>query len=231
MIFFLVGTDTGVGKSVATGLLARAFKEQGYQVITQKPVQTGTQSPEDLQLHRKLMQAPLDPPGLLTYTNPYLFSYPAAPALAAQLEGKHVDFRHLKRCLEELERRYQIVLVEGAGGLLVPFTPEDTFLDFMSLFLAPVIVISAARLGTINHTLLTIKALRNRSFVVAGLVYNRYFAQDDFLADKSLEDIVRLGKIENVLELPPLEGLRVPTTLLDRTQRFLKRLLPLSPIF
>ncbi len=224
MIFFIVGTDTGIGKTVATGILAWAFKEAGYRVITQKPVQTGALEPEDLLLHRLLMGNPPDPPELLALTCPYLFRYPAAPELAARLEGQRLDLLHLKHCLEELEHRYDVVLVEGAGGLLVPFTPEETFLDFMSLFLGPVIVVSAARLGTINHTLLTLQALRARSFVVSGLVYNRYFATDDFLADQSLADIKRFGQVEHILELPAFDVPYPHPDILSQTQFFIERL-------
>ncbi len=225
MIFFVVGTDTGIGKTVATGLLARAFKEAGYKVITQKPVQTGALEPEDLLLHRQIMGVPPDPPELLALTGPYLFRYPAAPELSARLEGQQIDLLRLKQALEELERLYDVVLVEGAGGLLVPFTPEETFLDFMSLFLGPAIVVSAARLGTINHTLLTLQALRARSFVVSGLVYNRYFARDDFLADQSLADIRRFGQVERILELPALDLSKIEDHLLSEAKAFVESLL------
>ncbi len=221
MIIFFTGTDTGIGKTIAVGVLARALKEAGRRVITQKLVQTGAEEPEDLLIHRRLMGEPPDPPELLSLTCPYLFSYPAAPELAARLEGKEIDLLYLKRCVEELERRYEIVLVEGAGGLLVPLTREDTMLDFLSLILCPVVVVSAARLGTINHSLLTIKALRQRSLFVAGLVYNKYFVTDEFLAKENLADIKHFGELENVLCLPTVTE-SLPASVIKEAQNFLK---------
>ncbi len=204
-LIFITGTDTGVGKSYATGLLARAYRELGVKVITAKPVQTGAKEPEDLLLHRRLMGFPLDPPELLDLTGPYLFSYPAAPTTAAAREGKRVELKKIRDGLRKLAQDYEIVLVEGAGGLYVPFTEEYTFLDLISLFLGPVVVVSAARLGTINHTVLTLKALRQRGLVISGLIYNRYFEKDPFLAQESLKDIKCLASVPAVLEIGDLE--------------------------
>ncbi len=225
-LIFITGTDTGVGKSYATGLLARAYLELGVEVITAKPVQTGTHEPEDILIHRRLMGLSPDPPELLDLTCPYIFEYPAAPATAAEREGKTIDLSHILSTLRELVRRYEIVLVEGAGGLFVPLTPEYTLLDLMSLTLAPVVVVSAARLGTINHTVLTLEALKARSLYVAALVYNYYFASDEWLARKSLEDIQRLAGPNAVVHLKDLSrGL----TDLSEIKAFLKSTVGLRP--
>ncbi len=223
MIFFITGTDTDIGKTITVGLLAKTAKELGKQVITQKLVQTGAKEPIDLLVHRQMMGLPLDPPNLLRYTCPYLFSYPAAPKTAAGLEDKRIDLLVLKRALEELALRYEIVFIEGVGGLWVPLTQKETLLDFLSLILCPVVVVCAARLGTINHTLLTIEALRQRSLFVAGLVYNLYFMNDEFLAEESLLEIKRLSGIENVLKLPRISE-RPPLQILEKTANFLKLL-------
>jgi len=116
------------------------------------------------------------------------------------------------------------VLLEGAGGLYVPLTREYTFLDFMNLLMCPIFVVSAARLGTINHTVLTVNALKQRGLYVAGLLYNRHFATDDFLARRSLEDIKRLTEVENVLVFPTIEG-TIPGELVRETVTFLEKVL------
>nr|WP_297056410.1 dethiobiotin synthase [Thermosulfurimonas sp.] len=198
----MTGTDTGVGKSYATGLLARAYLELGLRVITAKPVQTGATEPEDLLLHRRIMRLPPDPPELLSLTGPYLFSYPAAPATAAKKEGRRVEIARIVEALRRLRATYEVVLVEGAGGLFVPFTEDHTFLDLIQLFLSPVVVVSAARLGTINHTVLTLEALRLRSLVIPALIYNLYFAEDEYLAEESLSDILRIFGPLPVLRMP-----------------------------
>jgi len=201
-LIFVTGTDTGIGKSYATGLLARAYLALGKRVITQKPVQTGARGPEDILIHRRLMGLPPDPPELLRLTCPYIFEYPAAPETAASLEGRKIDHRHLLQCLRELSENYEVVLVEGAGGLYVPLTEDLTILDFISLIMCPVLVVSAARLGTINHTVLTLKALKARGLYVAGLIYNLYFVTDELLAERSLRDIKRLAEIDRIVRLP-----------------------------
>jgi len=205
-LIFVVGTDTGVGKTYATGLLARAYLELGVRVITAKPVQTGAREPEDLLVHRQIMGVPPDPPDLLELTCPYLFEYPAAPATAAEKEGRTVELPRIVSALRELGRRFDIVLVEGAGGLFVPFTPRETLLDLIQLFMAPVVVVSAARLGTINHTVLTLEALRSRSLVIPALIYNLYFSPDPYLAGTSLRDILRIFGPIPVLEVGDLSG-------------------------
>ncbi|OAG27143.1 dethiobiotin synthase [Thermodesulfatator autotrophicus] len=224
MIFFVTGTDTGIGKTYATALLAKGFSLLGKKVITQKPVQTGADYPEDLNLHRKLAGMSADPPELLKLTSPYIFKFPAAPELAARLENQKVDILHLKKCAEELEKRFEVVLLEGAGGLYVPITREETFLDFISLLMCPVFLVSAARLGTINHTLLSINALKQRGIYIAGLIYNLYFSEDDIISRESLEDIKRLGEIEHVLIMPRIED-SIPQELALSAKEFLGNVL------
>ncbi len=223
MILFFTGTDTEVGKTITVGLFARTLKELGKRVITQKLIQTGAKEPIDLIKHRQMMELPLDHPNLLRYTCPYIFSYPAAPKTAAALENKKVDLLVLKHAVEELTLRYEIVLIEGVGGLFVPLTQEETLVDFLSLILCPVVIVSAAKLGTINHTLLTIEALRDRSLFVAGLVYNLYFMHDELIAEESLLEIKNFGEIENILKLPPIKD-KPPLEILEKTATFLKTL-------
>ncbi len=221
MIFFVTGTDTGVGKTYATALLASGFKKVGKRITTQKLVQTGANSPEDLEIHSRLAGLELPP---LKLSCPYIFSYPAAPETAASLEGKRIDILYLKDIVEKLKKKYEIILIEGVGGLYVPLNQEYTVLDFINLLMCPVFVVSAARLGTINHTVLTIKALKQRGIHVAGLLYNWHFATDEFLARQSLSDIKRLTGIDNVLEFPTLPE-NLPPQLIDMAARFLERIL------
>jgi len=225
-IIFITGTDTGVGKSYATGLLARAYLELGKRVITAKPVQTGACEPEDILLHRRLMGFPPDPPDLLRLTCPYIFEYPAAPETAAEQEGLTVDLQEILGALRKLTEDYEVVLVEGVGGLYVPLTREYTVLDLLNFLMCPVVVVSAARLGTINHTVLTIKTLKARGLYVAGLIYNFHFATEEFLARRSLEDIKRLTGIDQILELPSITDERFP---LDYLLSFVKTTPGLRP--
>lgn len=173
-VYFVTGTDTGIGKTVATGLLARHLLRQGFSVATQKLVQTGSGEPaEDIRAHRALMGRPLldvDREGL---TCPYVFPLAASPHLAARVAGRRIDPEALRRATAALASRFDHVLVEGAGGVRVPLCPGVTILDYLAGSGHPVFVVTATRLGSINHTLLTLDALRQRGLEVRGIIVNR----------------------------------------------------------
>jgi len=167
------GIDTGVGKSVATGLLAGFLLGKNYSVITQKPVQTGCNGkPEDLLLHRKLMGTPwneFDEQGL---TCSYCLPFPASPHLAARLDGRTIEPALIRRASESLAASHEFLLVEGAGGLMVPLTEKLLLLEYLQQCGYPLILVTSPRLGSINHTLLALEAIKARNIQLLGLVYN-----------------------------------------------------------
>jgi dethiobiotin synthetase len=169
------GIDTGVGKTIATGRLAAALLEEGRKVITQKIVQTGTDGiPEDIIEHRRIMGTGLldeDREGL---TCPYLFRYPSSPHLAARLEGKQIDIMNIRRATFALQRHYEFVLLEGAGGLMVPLTTELLFADYIRDAGYPLLLVTVPRLGSINHTLLSIETCMKRGIPLKAVIYNRH---------------------------------------------------------
>lgn len=175
MILFVTGIDTGIGKTIATGVLAAGYAARGARVITQKLAQTGCEGfPEDLLTHRRLMgseRLPEDDSGL---TCPYVFRFPASPHLAAALEQRRVELTRLAGAAAELARRCDVLLVEGVGGLCVPLTPEATVLDFVAGQAWPVVLVTSSRLGSINHTLLSLDALRARGLPLAAVIYNTF---------------------------------------------------------
>ena len=172
-ILFVSGIGTGVGKSVVTGELARRLRAAGRDAITVKLVQTGNVGrSEDLELHRRLMggvRFPEDDAGL---TAPQIFAYPASADLAARLEGRKVDLRRMVRSVNACARRHEIVLVESAGGLDVPLTDEVLSVDLAAAQGWPLILVTCGRLGSINHTLLSLEAAKSRGMRVAGVVHN-----------------------------------------------------------
>lgn len=173
-VLFVTGIDTGVGKTVATGLLARHLLRQGLSVVTQKLVQTGSGEPaEDIVAHRRLMGIPLLDVDRDGTTCPYVFPYPASPHLAAQLAGREVDPAVLLEATRTLSARFDRVLIEGAGGICVPLRAGVTVLDLAQAARWPVVVVTSARLGSVNHTLLTLEALGRRGLEVRGIVLNR----------------------------------------------------------
>lgn len=176
---FIAGIDTDAGKSYATGLLARRLAAEGRRVITMKFIQTGCppdEISEDILTHRRLMGiAPL-PEDLDGTTCPVRLPYPASPDLAARLAGVAIDFGAITRSLELLRARYEVVLIESAGGLMTPVEGEFTMLDWAVQQRLPTIFVTNARLGSISQTLLGLQACRARGLQVATLVYNLHGA-------------------------------------------------------
>lgn len=190
--YFVSGIDTDAGKSYATGLLASEFNKQGLKAITQKFIQTGNKEwSEDIEVHRRLMGTGMLPEDLDHTTAPVIFSYPASAQLAARIDGKEIDLSVIDRATSRLLERYDVVLIEGAGGLMVPIT--DTFLaiDYVTSRQLPLILVTNGRLGSINHTILSLEAVKNRGIELDRVVYNTYFDNDPMIADDTFGFIAR----------------------------------------
>ena len=183
-IYFVTGIDTGTGKSVATGLMARYLRSRGENAATLKMVQTGNVGKsEDVEVHRRLMGV-----GELTedrrgWSAPQIFKFPASPHLAAALEGRRVDTGAILEGVRKMQERFDTVLVEGAGGLAVPLTEELLTGDFVREQGWPVILVASDKLGSLNHTLLSLEFLRNRQMSLAGVVYNRFCGESPLIGD------------------------------------------------
>lgn len=178
--FFVSGIDTDAGKTFATGYLARLWNEAGYRTITQKLVQTGNVGrSEDIERHRSLMGIPLQDADREGWTMPAIFSYPCSPHLAAEIDGRSLDLEHIRACTRELEARYDRVLVEGAGGLMVPLTRDLLTIDYAAAEGWPLIFVTSGRLGSISHTLLALEAAERRGIRLHTLLYNRWPVPED----------------------------------------------------
>lgn len=186
---FICGTDTGVGKTVVTGLLAKYLLEKGLNAVTQKWIQTGSgdkdlidndyhyqlignamQTTTKTRVKEKILDSNITK--YKSYIIPYRFAIPASPHLAAKLEGKKISVRKIIECFKTLEKNFDFVIVEGTGGLLVPISEKVLIIDIVKKIDLPVVIVSGNRIGTINHTLLTIEALRKRNLKVLGIIFN-----------------------------------------------------------
>ncbi|MEO4052874.1 dethiobiotin synthase [Solibacillus sp. CAU 1738] len=174
--FWVVGTDTDVGKTCVTTLLMRQLQAQGIRVTPYKPVQTGEVIENghayyyDTTMYETYSLQPLDQSNL----NLYSFKEPASPHFAAQLEGQQINTSRILQQVEQLQQAYDIVICEGAGGIFVPLEADgkETFLDVITQSQLPVVVVTRTKLGTINHTLLTLEVLQSRGIEVLGIVFN-----------------------------------------------------------
>ena len=180
MKYFVTGIGTDVGKSWATGWLARRMMEAGETVITQKFIQTGnTGRSEDIEVHRQLMGTGMTEDDREMLTAPEIFSYPCSPHLAARIDKRPIDFGKIERATRELSHRYDTVLVEGAGGLMVPLTEDFLTIDYIAEKQYPLIFVTSGKLGSINHTLLSFEAIKNRDIALDTVLYNLYPTVED----------------------------------------------------
>ena len=207
-IYFVSGIDTNIGKSYATGVIARTWNERGVRTITQKFIQTGNVGySEDIDLHRSLMGTGLleeDREGL---TMPEIFSYPCSPHLAAEIDGREIDFDKIGRAAKELAARYDAVLVEGAGGLMVPLPRDFLTIDYVAEQDLPLIFVTSGKLGSINHTLLSFEAIRNRGIRLHTVAYNLFPVEEDTTIQRDTENYIRDYVAKN---FPEAEFLVVP---------------------
>ena len=174
---FIAGTGTGVGKTVATAALYRRLVEDGIPAVTMKPVETGVPIAmslgPDLQTHDSALPAMLPDRQEDGLRAPYRYALAASPHLAAAAENAPwPDMEVIQRSMARLAEGKRRVLVEGAGGLYVPLSLEHTQLDLMARLGLPVLLVAPLGLGTINHSLLSIEALRSRGIPLAGIVFS-----------------------------------------------------------
>ena len=178
---FVTGTGTGVGKTVVCGLLAGFLRARGMRVTTQKWVETGvTGGPSDIDVHRRLMGDPGPAPEpQAADRRPYRFSLPASPHLAAACEGRRVDPAVIEAAYRRLAEANDAVVIEGAGGFLVPLSEELLTGDLVARVGLPVLVVVPNRLGCVNDALLTAEAVRRRGVPLHGFVFNRLPGEGD----------------------------------------------------
>ncbi len=179
---FVTGTDTGVGKTVVTCAIAAALRAQGMaRVGVCKPLASGCRKEREglvntdaeALAHFADCRLPLD------VINPIRLAPPMAPAMAAAVSGERIDWAGLARALQRLDEASDGLLLEGVGGLLVPLDPKQptlTVLDLAAAMGYPVLVVAHSGLGTLNHTAMTIRLLREGGLRVAGVVMNTFDA-------------------------------------------------------
>lgn len=203
---FITGTDTGVGKTRVTAALAVLLRRAGHAVGVMKPVATGGRPggggllAEDTMA---LLEAAGHPRGLgPDEVTPFVYEPPVSPSVAARRAGRPVDMDRIVASLHALARRFDVLLVEGVGGAMVPLgatTSSGRWGDRLVSDLAaaiglPVLIVSRDALGTISHTLLTLDHLERRGVRVAGVLLNRLSPETD-AACANAEEIARVGRV------------------------------------
>lgn len=207
---FVTGTDTGIGKTFVSAMLALAAMKTGKTAVVMKPVASGAVplpegatdsqakrqeiSPDVLFLQKILNQTA--PPDTI---NPLLFKAPLAPMVAAEISNREIDFDKIFDAYKALSQEYDVVIVEGIGGILVPLTSEFMIADLAAELSLPIIIVAGPNLGTLNHTLLTFEAAEKRRLRTLAIVLNYYKDFEAGLAERTnrraLEKLTRVPMI------------------------------------
>ena len=201
---FVTGTDTGVGKTVVAGAIAAWFRRQGSRVAVLKPIATGCERRREglVSADAEFLAQCAASPHPLDLICPQRYAEPLAPSVAAERSGQPVDWGAVQRSLDLMTRDSDVIIVEGVGGVMVPLDERHTVLDLVRWLGLPSVVVARAGLGTINHTLLTVEALRPVA-QVAGVVVNRYPAENATVAEETNPRVIaRWGRVPVLCIVP-----------------------------
>ena len=190
MDIFVTGTDTDVGKTVITAGLAAVMQSLGYEISVYKPFQSGA-----IEGNKQLISPDLSFVKQIDNNIKTKYSYimkaPTTPSVAAELEGIVIDKKKVLKDFGELKQTSDIVITEGAGGLMVPVNNEMLMCDIVKMLNLPVVIVARSTLGTINHTLMTVKMAQSMGINVLGVIINRYPLNTKDEAIKTAPSLIR----------------------------------------
>lgn len=212
---FITGTDTEVGKTIVTAGIARFLLRHGVDAVTLKPVQTGAERVDgglrapDLAVHHAAMDMK---PSERDYAlmAPYMYEHACSPHLAGRLAGFYPEVARIQDCAEKLLEHRDALLVEGAGGVLVPLDEWTTMLQLIKALAYPVVLVARRGLGTINHTLLSVQVLKQAGCRLLGVVFNEvedaeedYIRRDNPDAVRAFSGVDILGNVDHLSPCDP----------------------------
>ena len=199
---FVTGTGTEVGKSVVSAVIANTLREGGERVAVFKPAVSGLD--DGGEADHELLRRASGSDQAAAEIAPYRYGPPVSPHLAAELAGEEIDPGRLRRAAEAAGADADALVCEGVGGLMVPLTPDYLVRNFAADVGLPLVVVAAAGLGTINHTLLTVEAAWGAELEVSAVVLNRWPSEPGRMEESNRETIAALSGLE-VLTLPEID--------------------------
>jgi len=212
--FFVTGTDTGVGKTIITAALIIAVSRLGFKTGGMKPVETGCLQQGNVLISSDglFIKTIANMEENIDHVSPSRFLNPLAPMAASEIEGVPVDLQKIKTACDDLSGKYEVVIFEGIGGLLVPIT-GDYFVSNLAKELGlPIIVVSKPGLGMINHMMLTINFALKEGLTVAGIIINYTHPPEGTLAERTNPDIIKkICPVPLIGIFPHLENLKSST--------------------
>jgi dethiobiotin synthetase len=202
---FITGTDTGVGKTLIAGAVAKILTDEGLKVGVFKPVATGCISHWEGLVSRdsEFLASCANSDLRLNAINPVAYVTAAAPIVSAAEEHRPIDFKKIVSAYYEICQNCDIVIVEGIGGIRVPLTDQFDLRDLVVEFGLPVVIVSRPQLGTINHTLMTIDSIRAANLKIAGIIINGYDSLQSTIAEETAGQVIsQCGNVAILANVP-----------------------------
>jgi len=198
--YFITGTDTGVGKTIVSAAILRTFIKKGLKVGAMKPIETGCLNKDGVLLPSDgiFLRDMAEMNDSLDIVTPVKFETPVSPLVASRLEDMEIDLERVFKAFENLKKKYDYLIVEGLGGLMVPILKEQkkkaekVYLvrDLIKNMELEVIIVTRPTLGTINHTLLTVEALKSKKIPIKGFIINYSTKVKNDISEKTNPDIL-----------------------------------------
>lgn len=199
-IFFIFGTDTGVGKTKVCEILTIGFKELGIEAIPFKPIETGHSKVEKSSDAYRLSRVC---PNLSPQETSYLlFQKPIAPVLASEMEGKKIKMKEIISVIKERAEKGKVLLVEGAGGIFSPISYKFDWLDIVKALKGEVVIVIGNKLGALNHAILSENAVIQRKVKLAGWILNNISKKKDIAQKTNLYLLKKFMKSPFICETP-----------------------------
>lgn len=230
---FIIGTDTGVGKTVIAAGLAVCARSRGIRVGVMKPVATGCLNGDGLlRSHDALFLLKASGNSSYEMANPIGYAKPLAPLAASRLENREVDLTRVRQAYQHLRENFDFLIVEGIGGLRVPITENYFVSDLVKEFDLPVILVSRTKLGTINHTLLTLESAKSHGLDVKGIIFNDFVENSMSLDERTSPDLIcELSGVPVLGKVPHIEGLNVESYEYGNLSEVIQEKVDLEKIF
>lgn len=203
---FVTGTDTGIGKTLVAAALAHHFTARGLRVGVMKPVETGVEDTGALGPDAALLQWAAESADAPQSISPYRFRQPLSPHQAASLDGGRISIEEIERAYQDVCKDKELVLVEGAGGLMVPLNGGYLMADLALQLKLSTLVVTHPRLGTINHTLLTTFAARAMELPLSGFIINRMPASPNLAEEQAAHNLSAMASADLLGVLPEVTG-------------------------
>jgi dethiobiotin synthetase len=229
---FITGTDTGVGKTIVSAALARTLLNRGIDIGVMKPIETGCAVgpkgliPTDAEFLIKAAHSK-DARRLIT---PYTMKAPVAPCEAAEMEGVEINEEYILDCYRQLEQKHDFMIVEGAGGVMVPVYRRFLVSDLIQLLGLPIILVARPNLGTINHSLLSLRYAQEQGIKVLGFIINRRHEEIHLAEEKSPMIIENLSGVPFLGTKPYVEDSLLDERFIEQSAELFSELINLDDL-